>query len=114
MSVYEIGILGSPAAAERQALSATIGRMVADFGLAVGSQVVLHDGATVTGRDKHAAFAATYFGGSNHADVEAARQVAGSSVPIIPTVGPAVDFAAQIPDFLRGSNGYAAASTIQS
>lgn len=105
MSVYEIGILGGPAAAERRALSATIGRMVADFGLAVGSQVVLHDGTTVGGRDKHAAFAATYFGSSDRADEEAARQVAGSSVPIIPTVGPAVDFVAHIPEFLRGSNG---------
>ena len=63
MSVYELAILGDASVAERQALSGTIARMVSDFGLTVGAEVILHDGATVGGRDKHAAFAAAYFGG---------------------------------------------------
>lgn len=105
MSVYEIGILGDATVAERQALAAAVGRMVADFGLTVGTEVILHDGTTVSSRDKHAAFAAAYFGGLHHFDVDAAREVARSSVPIIPTVGPSGDFGAQIPDFLQASNG---------
>lgn len=105
MSVYEVGILGDATDVERQALAAAVGRMVADFGLTVGTEVILRDGATVGGRDKHAAFAAAYFGGPHHFDVDAAREVARSSVPIIPTVGPSGDFGAQIPDFLRASNG---------
>lgn len=105
MSVYEVGILGDATDVERQALAAAVGRMVADFGLTVGTEVILRDGATVGGRDKHAAFAAVYFGGPHHFDVDAAREVARSSVPIIPTVGPSGDFGAQIPDFLRASNG---------
>ncbi len=52
-----------------------------------------------------ASVAAAYFGGPHHLDVDAAREVARSSVPIIPTVGPSGDFGAQIPDFLRASNG---------
>lgn len=105
MSVYEIGILGDATVAERQALAAAVGRMVADFGLTVGTEVILHDGTTVSSRDKHAAFAAAYFGGPHHSDVVAAREVAQSSVPIIPTVGPSGNFGTQIPDFLQASNG---------
>lgn len=105
MSVYELGILGDAFAAERRALSDTIGRMVSDFGLTVGGEVILHDGATVGGRDKHAAFAAVYFGGPNQADIDAAREVARSSVPIIPTVAATGDFGAHVPDFLQASNG---------
>ena len=105
MSVYEVGILGHATDAERQALAATLGQLVADFGLTVGAEVILHDGATVGGRDKHAAFVAVYFGGPDHLDVDAAREVVRSSVPIIPTVGPSGDFGTQIPDFLRASNG---------
>lgn len=105
MSVYELAILGDPSVAERQALSGTIARMVGDFGLTVGAEVILHDGTTVGGRDKHAAFAAAYFGGPDQADREAAREVGRSSVPIIPTVGPLGEFSAHVPDFLHGSNG---------
>jgi hypothetical protein len=105
LSVYELAILGDAAAAERRALSDTIGRMVDGFGLTVGAEVILRDGATVGSRDKHAAFAADYFGGPDQADREAAREVGRSSVPIIPTVGPLGDFGAHVPDFLLRLNG---------
>ncbi|MGE4305678.1 MAG: toll/interleukin-1 receptor domain-containing protein [Novosphingobium sp.] len=104
MSVYELGILGVASDAERQALAETIGRLVADFGLAVGSEVILHDGMTAGGRDKHAAFAAAYFGGLNYGDVDIAREVARASVPIIPTIGQNDDIRACIPDFLQATN----------
>ena len=105
MSLYELGILGNPTAEERQVLSDTIGQMISDFGLAIGREVILHDGRTVSTRDKHAAFAAAYFGGPAHLDIEAAREVRQSSVPVIPTIGPTGDFESQIPTFLQMSNG---------
>jgi hypothetical protein len=105
LTAYELAILGDAAPAERQALSDTIGRIVGGFGLSVGIEVMVHDGATVGGRDKRAAFAAAYFGGRDHADCEAAREVGRSGVPIIPTIGPFGDFGAHIPDFLQGLNG---------
>lgn len=105
MSVYEIGILGDASVKERDALVGTIERMVGEFGLRVGAEVILHDGATINGRDKHAAFAAAYFGGPNQTDAAAARDLAKASVPIIPTISQSGDFGAHVPDFLKGSNG---------
>jgi hypothetical protein len=105
VSVYELGILGEVSGAEREALSNTIGRMVSEFGLTIGAEVILHGGATVRNRDKHAAFAAAYFGGPGQLDIEVAREVARSSVPIIPTVGPSGDFGTHVPEFLRAANG---------
>jgi hypothetical protein len=105
LSVYELGILGAPTAVERAALAATIGRMVADFELTVGADVILRNNKTIKRRDKHAAFATAYFGGTKHLDLNAARDVARVSAPIIPTIGPTGDFGTQIPDFLQGSNG---------
>jgi hypothetical protein len=67
--------------------------------------VILHDGATVKRRDKHAAFAAAYFGGTRHVDVGVARDVVRTSMPIIPTIRRPADFGTQIPDFLQSSNG---------
>jgi hypothetical protein len=105
VSVYELGILSNVFPLEREALASTLARMVGDFGLRVGAEVVLHDGTTVDRRNKHAAFAASYFGGTPHADVDVAQKVAESSVPIIPTVEATGDFGTHIPPFLQASNG---------
>jgi hypothetical protein len=105
LSVYELAILGNASPENRRALAETIARMISDFGLVVGTEVILLDGTNVRDRDKHAAFAAAYFGGPDHVDVDAAMEVARSSVPIIPTVEPTGDFNTQIPAFLHGSNG---------
>lgn len=105
MSIYELGILGNPTVEERAALINTIGRMVGDFGLSVDRDVILHNAETVSGRNKHAAFAAVYFGGSNHLDLDVTKEVARTSVPIIPTIGPDGNFGAQVPASLYASNG---------
>jgi hypothetical protein len=105
VSGYEVGILGSASHGERQVLAEAIQRMVTDFGLAIGTDVILHDGATVGGRDRHAAFAAVYFGGRDHLDNEATRELVRSSVPIIPTVEPREEFGTHIPDILQSLNG---------
>ena len=105
MSIYELAILGDASPQERAALTATIESMVQDFGLALGVEVIVHDGATAGSRQKRAAFAAAYFGGPSHVDLEAARDVVRTSAPIIPTIAAAGDFGAHIPDFLQAANG---------
>jgi len=105
MAVYEIGILGDVSDADRLALSGTIGRLLRDFRLTVGSEVAVHDGASVRGRDRHAAFVCAYFGGKDRRDLDVAREAVRASAPVIPTVGPDGDFGTQIPDFLQAANG---------
>lgn len=105
MSIYELAILGDVSPKGREVLTRTIERMVGDFGLKLGSDVMVHDAASIAERDRHAAFAAAYFGGAAQADVDAAREVVASSAPIIPTIGNGGDFGAHIPDFLQASNG---------
>jgi hypothetical protein len=105
VSIYELAILGSPTEQERRALRETLTALVKDFGLALGQELILHDGMTVAGRNTHAAFAAAYFGGEVKRDLEATQNLVRASVPIIPTMGPAADFIAVIPDFLHTLNG---------
>jgi hypothetical protein len=105
MSIYELAILGAASPTDREILSKTIAQAVAGFGLSIGNDVVLHDGASVKTRNKKAAFAAAYFGGTNPPDQDAAKEVVTASAPVIPTVAFASDFMAEIPDFLRFANG---------
>jgi TIR domain len=79
--------------------------MVADFGLAIGTDLVLHDLGSVGSRDRHAAFAAVYFGGRGTLDLRAVDDLIASSAPIIPTIPPAGDFGSFIPRQLQFSNG---------
>ena len=58
MSPYELAILGSATRDERQRLTTALSGLIEDFGLVLGEDVLLHDGATVPARDKRAAFAA--------------------------------------------------------
>lgn len=105
MSMYELAVFGSVSPLERKTLASTIERMVGDFGLALGAEVIVHDGASIAERDMHAAFTAVYFGGPDHAEADVAREILRTSAPIIPTIGPAGDFATHVPDFLQSSNG---------
>lgn len=105
MSVYELAILGSPSADERNRLIRTIEDMVGDFGLQLGTAVVVHDATSVSGRDKHVAFAAAYFGGPNNNDLAEAESAVRASAPVIPTVGAGGEFGSQIPAFLQSANG---------
>lgn len=107
MAIYELAILGDASREERDVLTNTISGMVSDFGLVIGTDVLVHDSATVGGRDRHAAFAAAYFGGAAKGDQEVARDIVASSAPIIPVIRAGGDFATQIPGFLQTSNGLA-------
>lgn len=105
MSLYELAILGSAAPDQRETLTASLRGLVEDFGLVLGDDVLVHDGATVAGRDKRAAFAAVYFGGAEPTDLEAARELVRASAPLIPTVAPDGDFGHEVPHFLQLANG---------
>ncbi len=105
MSLYELAILGSPTDAERGVLTDTLRSMVEDFGLELGTDVLVHDGATITGRDKRAAFAATFFGAVASADQDVAHDLVRASAPVIPTVAADCDFSSHVPDFLQSANG---------
>lgn len=105
MSFYELGILGNPTADERQRLTASIAMMVEAFGLSIGSNVNLLDGDTIRSRNPRVAFAAVYFGGSNHTDLEVVSALSASSLPIIPATRPGGNFTTDVPDAVRGANG---------
>ncbi|OWV85967.1 molecular chaperone Tir [Rhizobium sp. N122] len=105
MSVYELAILGSPTEKERAVFAATIGEMIADFGLSVGTEVLLHDGQSALKRDPRNAFAAVYFGGAKEVDVDVANELKAASLPVIPTVDHSGDFADAIPPSLQFANG---------
>lgn len=105
MSVYELAILGAATPQERATLTGTIKDLVEPFELEFGTDVIVHDGVSLAGRDKRAAFASIYFGAEEQVEIEAARSIVESSAPIIPTVAAAADFNAEIPDFLQSANG---------
>jgi hypothetical protein len=105
MSLYEIAILGDTLPDERQTLTTTLHDLISEFGLVLGTDVLVHDGATVVRRDKRAAFAAVYFGGDNLTDLDLAQELLRASAAIIPTVAADGDFGRQIPVFLRSANG---------
>ncbi len=105
MSLYELAILGSPSDQERAILAETVGEMIADFGLKVGSDVLIHDGQSLLARDPRNAFSAVYFGGQEQSDIDVANELKAASLPIIPTVDHKGDFAALIPGSLQFANG---------
>lgn len=105
MSLYELAILGDATAGERDRLTAALRTLIEDFDLTLGDDVLIHDGTTVLARDKHAAFAAAYFGGDDLTDLGTALSLVQASAPLIPTVAADGDFGSQIPDFLQAANG---------
>lgn len=105
MSAYELALLGVPTSGERTALVDTLARQIAGFGLALGTDLVLHDATSVPHRDRHAAFAAAYFGGRANADLAAVDALLRASAPVIPTVSPSGDFGTEVPSQLHFANG---------
>jgi hypothetical protein len=105
LSLYELAILGDLAADDRAGLAATVQSMVEDFGLKIGTDIVIHDATSVVARDKRAAFAGAYFGGNPSKDLRAVEELLRSSAPVIPTIATAGNFATQIPPVLHFSNG---------
>ena len=105
MGIYEIGLLGDVTDADRDILLATIKKLITDFDLEIGREVMIRSGGSFDERDRHAASAVAYFGGAAQADQELACRVVSASVPLIPTIPADGDFGALIPAFLQGANG---------
>ena len=105
MSIYEIGLLGGGLPGQRDRLRETLSQMVAEYSLDIGSDVAVRQGAEVHERDRHAAFAAVYFGHPDHPDIEHVEAVLRDSVPIIPTFGQTESFGAVVPAQLQVFNG---------
>lgn len=106
MTIYELAILGDVSATERTELEARLRASLEPFGLNVGADVRILDGATVGCRNPRVAFAAAYFRGVAHPDSDVARALTLSSVPVIPVVGPDGDFTTDVPEFLSNANGH--------
>lgn len=105
MSIYEIGLLGDVTDADRDTLIATITKLIADFDLEIGREVMIRSGDSFGERNGHAATAVAYFGGAAQVDQELARRAVTASLPLIPTIPADGDFGALVPAFLQGANG---------
>lgn len=105
MSTYEIGLLGDVTAAERDTLVATLTKLIADFKLQIGQDVMIRIGSGFAERDHSAASAAAYFGGAAQADQDLTRSALDASMPVIPTIQTDANFANSVPAFLQGVNG---------
>jgi hypothetical protein len=105
VSTYEIGLLGDLTNADRDMIVATVTRLISDFDLVVGRDVMIRTGDSFDEREGHLATAAAYFGGVQQADQELARRAFVSSLPVVPTIPVAGDFRASVPAFLQGANG---------
>jgi len=106
MSVYEIGFLGGELPDERERLRLTLSEMIAEYSLEIGTDVIIRTGGELEQRDRHAAFAAVYFGHSTTPDMEIAKGVIQDSAPIIPCFGRDENFSAVIPELLQVFNGH--------
>lgn len=82
MSIYKLAILVAASSDERSILAASIVKVVVEFGLTVGNEVIDHGFDTLTGRDEYAAFDTACFGNPRCVELEAARLVALTSAPI--------------------------------
>ena len=105
VSIYEIGLLGDVTDVDRDTLVATIAKLIADFDLEVGREVMIRIGGSFDERNGHAATAVAYFGGATQADQELAYRAFTASLPVIPTIPADGDFGALVPAFLKGANG---------
>ena len=83
----------------------SIEKLIGDFDLKIGHDVMIRIGGAFEERDKHAAAAAAYFGGAKQDHQELAHRIVTASLPIIPTVSSAANFGGSIPSFLQGANG---------
>lgn len=104
MICYELAILGTISDDDQAILTTTLAKMLADFDLHLGAEVMIRDGASLHDRDIYASTVAVYFGGGPHIDVDAAETLIGASLPVIPVIGPHEDMAVAVPDKLRYLN----------
>ena len=105
MSIYELAILGCISTEDRKNLTQTIYSLVKEFGLDLGTELVIHDGVSFSARNIKAATAVAYFGGSQDVDHDSVSDAITNSLPIIPMIASGQDFLTQIPEIMHQCNG---------
>lgn len=108
MSVYKLGILGTPPDGMVATLTNHINQVVADFGLVVGTHISVVFDASALASDSKWASAALHFGATCPAPAEL-TQIQKAGIPIIPIVSTLECFADEVPQGLRHLNGLALA-----
>jgi hypothetical protein len=105
--MYQLSLLGTPTAAQREILLGTIGEMIFPFGLMLKRHLNLLDAGAVVDRDIKDAFVAAYFAGSrlDPPNEAALDYVVGRNLPVIPVVDDLRKFQQVVPPALRGANG---------
>jgi hypothetical protein len=81
VSTYEIGLFGDVTNADRDILVATVTKLISDFDLLAGRDVMIRTGDSFDERAGQVATAVAYFGGVVQADQELARRAFVSSLP---------------------------------
>ena len=112
MSTYEIGLLGDVTDADRDTLVAAIAKLIADFDLEVGRDVMVRVGDAFDEREGRAATAAAYFGGMAQADQELTRRAFASSLPVIQLYQLLAILVSWCPPFSKALTVFAAVQTI--
>jgi hypothetical protein len=105
MSIYTIGILGKASRPIVTTLSSTIEEAVSRFGMKVGQDVVVQEGAAFRPDPRHAA-AAVYLGG-DASDTYDFGPLIVAGVPVLPVVQSLTTFSAEVPASIRHLNGLA-------
>ncbi|MGY0711701.1 toll/interleukin-1 receptor domain-containing protein [Azospirillum argentinense] len=108
MSVYKLGILGTPPDGVGATLTNHINQVVTEFGLAVGTHISVVFEASALAADSKWASAALHFGVDCPAPAEL-TQIQKAGIPIIPIVSTLERFADEVPQCLRHINGLALA-----
>lgn len=103
MTIYQLGILGSPPPGTVATLTGTLSSIVSNFGLSIPADVSVDQGANFS-PDPKLASAALYFGGVGVNDPTIPAIIA-TGIPVVPVVSDLISFSAEIPLALRHING---------
>lgn len=106
MALYELIFLGDLSSRPQEPIVSSIAQTIDGFGLAIGREVAVWEGADATQRNRRAAIAAVYFHGPNTAtdEEEVIGQLLRDEVPIIPVLRSSESYT-DLPDRLSGLNG---------
>jgi hypothetical protein len=106
MALYELLVLGAPAAEQLDALNDRLLDVAQELRLTVPDEFALKVGTDAATRDLKATSIALYFGGDPNADVEIVRELERANVPIIPVLLPGVKVSALVPAEIQATNAY--------
>jgi hypothetical protein len=109
--VYEIVLLGTLGDIKRGALQATLSRLLQEFNLSLGKQVVLSDASSFNEHRTGIATVGLFFGGNPEADSQVIDKLVKFSIPTIPVLEVGMKFEDSVPLLLASTNGIIVADT---